>query len=559
MSSTNHYPVLIIGGGPVGLMLSALLSRESVKSLLVERNTHTTDHPQAHVVNLRTMELFQQLGIADGVYAEALDFHWASSVRWVTSLLGEEFACIGTGPTDEEIVKLGQASPAIPASCAQDKVEPLLREKAEAGIGEVRFATELLSFEASEAGVTAVLRASDGEQTVTADWLVGCDGAGSRVRAQQGIEMKGLGALAHIVGIYFHADLRERLAKQAAILYFTIDEHDPGIMIAMDGGTRWVFHASWDEQRQALEDFDEARCTEILQRAIGDEVDVDIRSVKPWTMSAQVAERYRNGRVLLAGDAAHRFPPTGGFGLNSGVQDAHNLAWKLAAVIQGHAGEALLDSYESERKPVAEINCDFSARNAQGIGEVNGPGAVAKAQQLASGEYSFADIAEQIQAVANRERAHFGAIGLDLGFCYEEGALLPDGTEPPHRDNIELQYVPNARPGSRAPHCMVTVNGQLLSTLALFEGNLTLLVDGQTDTWRAAVDAGDYPIRVFCCAEDIQDAEGQLAALYGIHGGAVLVRPDGHVAWRSPGPVADPAIVLSDIGSKILCQPVEEV
>ncbi|MEM1112757.1 MAG: FAD-dependent monooxygenase [Pseudomonadota bacterium] len=555
MSASQHIPVLIVGGGPVGLMLSALLSRYGVESLLVERESSTTNHPQAHVVNNRSMELFQQLGIDADIYANSLGFEWVSNVRWVENMLGREFASIRTGPTEEQIARFADISPAVPASCPQDRVEPVLLAKAQQGPGEISFGTELLSFEARDDGIQAILRSANGEHSLSADWLVGCDGAGSQVRTQSNITMSGLGALAHVVGIYFHADLGERLADRPAILYFTVDTDEPGIMISMDGSERWVFHAMWDESRQDLSTFNDARCRAIIQRAVGDDIDVDIRSVKPWTMSAQVADSYRKGRVMLAGDAAHRFPPTGGYGLNSGVQDAHNLAWKLAAVVRGQAGEALLDSYGSERQPVALINCEFSARNAMGIGEVNGAGAKAKAEQVSSGEHSFEEVSQQIRSVAERERAHFGALGLDLGFTYEQGALITDGSEPPARDNPELDYIPNARPGARAPHCWVRSRGEQQSLLSLFEGHMTLLVDGEADAWRSAATGCDYPIQVFAIGHDLEETGASIAELYGIAGGAVLVRPDGHVGWRSATEVPEPAATLNHVLSSILQKP----
>ena len=200
-----------------------------------------------------------------------------------------------------------------------------------------------------------------------AAWVVGCDGAASTTRRLAGIPMEGPEALAHVVGIYFHADLESLAVERPAVLYWTIDEEVPGTFIALDGSQRWVFHAAWDTERSSIESYSEERCREILRRAIGLDVKTEIRSVRPWTMTAQVAARYREGRVLVAGDAAHRFPPTGGFGMNTGVQDAHNLAWKLAAVLGGQAGPQLLDSYESERRPVGQGNCDWSARNAMGL------------------------------------------------------------------------------------------------------------------------------------------------------------------------------------------------
>jgi hypothetical protein len=263
-------------------------------------------------------------------------------------------------------------------------------------------------------------------------------------------------------------------------------------------------------------------------------VGTEIRSVRPWTMTAQVAARYREGRVLLAGDAAHRFPPTGGFGMNTGIQDAHNLAWKLAAVLGGQAGAALMDTYESERLPVGASNCEWSAQNALGLASVIGPGAIHQAKRLVEGEVTFEALSAEVQDLANREAAHFGALGRDLGFTYERGALVPDGSAPTERENADAEYVPNARPGARAPHFGVLKAGQLLASLDLFEGRWTLLAGpAKADVWRRAARAAPLPIAVEVVGQDIEDPAGAFSSLYGVTDGAVLVRPDGHVGWRA--------------------------
>ena len=533
-------PVLIVGGGPTGLVLSVLLSRFGVESLLVERDPSTCDHPQAHVVNLRSMEIFRLLGLHDDIQAEALSLERGGFVRWVQSMAGGEFANLGLVPPAEEIQRLAGFSPSRMASCAQDRIEPLLANLAARGPGRIEFATELVSFEPGSDGVTARVRCAGAEREVRAQWLVGCDGAASTTRACAGIPMEGPEALAHVVGIYFHADLEAIMNKRPGMLFWTIDEEIPGTFIALDGRLRWVFHMSWDTERASLESYTEERCREVLRRAIGSDVETEIRSVRPWTMTAQVAARYREGRVLLAGDAAHRFPPTGGYGMNTGIQDAHNLAWKLAAVLGGEAGAGLMDTYESERLPVGASNSEWSVRNALGLASVIGPGAMHQARRLAEGEVTFEALSAEIQALANREAAHFGALGRDLGFSYEQGALVPDGSPPPERADADAEYVPNARPGARAPHFGVLKDGQLLSSLDLFDGCWTLLAGpAEADAWRRAARGAALPVEVAVVGQDIQDPAGIFPSLYGVTDGAVLVRPDGHVGWRSQAAPGD--------------------
>ena len=567
LGDPDRVPVLIVGGGATGLTLSALLSRYGVRSLLVERNPSTCDHPQAHVINRRSMEIFRQMGLASEIQRHALPAPAMSYVRWVTDLGGAELAVLNLSPETERIEAFMSASPAMPASCGQDRLEPLLAALAAKGPGSTLFGTEMVNLEATGDGVAATLLGPDGERTVNADWVVACDGAASPTRKIVGIPMEGPEALAHVVGIYFHADLSEIVENRPAVLYWAISEDASGTFIAIDGRERWVFHAAWDTDQLSLESYTEQRCHQILQRALGSELsrktEIEIRSIRPWTMSAQVAERYREGRVLLVGDAAHRFPPTGGFGMNTGIQDAHNLAWKLAAVIEGSAGSTLLDSYESERLPVGRENCAWSARNAAGLASVNGPGAVHQAARLARGDVSVEELAREIQQVADREVGHFSALGRDIGFHYESGALFPDGSEPPHLEDPDRDYVPSARPGARAPHHGLVRAGELISTLDLMSHQWTLLAGAtRAEAWRTAAASSGFPIQFVGVASgldssiddnaEIRDPSGSFTSLYGINEGAVLVRPDGHVAWRAHDFVENAADELRRVLAKIL-------
>jgi hypothetical protein len=285
---------------------------------------------------------------------------------------------------------------------------------------------------------------------------------------------------------------------------------------------RWRYQAPFHPQRgERPEDFPVERCVQLVRSAVGiDDLQVDVLSAAPWSGTAAVCERFRDGRVFLAGDAAHAISPAGGQGMNVGIHGVHNLAWKLAAVVHGRAGEALLDTYEAERRPVAlAVNADV-------------------VQNVAAGP------AVRVEQFSNRGRV--------LGVAYSSEAVVPDGTDLPTVANPVVDYVPNARPGSRAPHAWLFRDGRQISTLDLFDTHFVLLAGPAGSTWICAGEqlARQLGVPLQCYSvgpdEPLIDRSGRWLTLYGLgSGGAVLVRPDGHVAWRSPTLTANPASSLT--------------
>ena len=551
MNEIEEVPVLIVGGGPTGLTLSILLSRLGVPSLLVEADPGTCDHPQAHVVNRRTMEIFRSIGIEDAVHGQS-DPLAQGAIRFVTSVAGEALASFSVRLSESHMASRRAASPCEGTSCPQDLIEPLLAAKAQEGPGRILFATELTRFERDEEGVLATVAEAGKSRRIRARWLVGCDGASSITRTLAGIEMQGLPTLAYIVGIYCHMDLSPWLGRRPTLLVWTIDAENPVTFIHM-GHDRWSVQTAFSGGHVELEEFTPERCVQIVRHAVGSDVEIDVRSVKPWAMTAQTARKWRQGAVFLAGDAAHRFPPTGGYGLNTGVQDAHNLAWKLAAVLGGGAGEALLDTYEAERCPVAVSNCEFSVRNAQGFAKLMGPGAAAQGQRLASGEVTLEELSAEIQELLDAQASHFDSPGRELGFCYQNGAMVPDGTALPDVADSDRDYVPSARPGARAPHLWLQRDGERVSTLDLFGNGFVLLTGpAQASAWHSAANGLSAEVEVVVVSDSVVDVDANWRVLYGVEDGAVLIRPDGHVGWRSRCAVDNPQGLLREVLDRVL-------
>ena len=400
-------PVVIVGGGPVGLTLSILLSRLGVDSQLVERRAAPTAHPQAHFVNTRTREIFRpMLGLDDAVArAQPPLEDWRHFIYSTRMLGGVELGRVDH--FDEKGSERGsvEISPTSVAHLSQHRLEPMLLARAldahPRGAAGISLRTECVGFTQDDAGVTAELASSfdddrdDGEvdvevvrspftqkkktSSLRGAFLVAADGAGGGARARLGVSVTGSPAMQHLVNVHFTSPKLAdalRAAGRAAMLYFVFNPDVVAVVVAHDvtegGGGDFVAQIPFFPPTQSLaEDFGASRCAALVRRAIGDDVDVDdvsIRSVRAWTMGATVADRFAEGRVFLAGDAAHAFPPAGGFGMNTGVQDAHNLAWKLAAAALGRGGAfpdvaKLAASYDAERRPVAIGNARVSVRN----------------------------------------------------------------------------------------------------------------------------------------------------------------------------------------------------
>ncbi|MFF8940591.1 FAD-dependent oxidoreductase [Streptomyces paradoxus] len=532
---TISVPVLIVGGSLVGLSTSLFLGRLGVPHVLVERHAGTSIHPRGRGNNVRTMELFRVAGAETAIKEAAATLAVNHGILQTPTLVGDAgewlFKDIDPGGG------LARFSPSAWCLCSQNDLEPVLLDHARGHGGDLRFSTELMSFDAGDTGVTAVVKSREtGEHTtIRADYLVAADGPRSPVREQLGIAQSGPGDLFHNVSLTFRS---RRLAdvvgeRHFIVCYLTNPEAD-GALLPVDNRENWVFHAPWHpEDGQTLEEFTDERCIEHIRRAVGvEDLDVEITGKAPWHAAQRVARSYRSGRVFLAGDSAHEMSPTGAFGSNTGIQDAHNLAWKLAAVLDGWAGERLLDTYDAERRPVAEAT---SARAA-----------------ARSAEHSHPGFAPPAGAGGGPQR---GILNVALGYRYPQGAVVgADPTAPVVPEALDL----TGGPGSRAPHLWVRRGDERMSTLDLYERSLVLLSDAaEPNAWHEAAVrlAGElslplesYRVGTGPLADLVPEDAADWAERHGTGpGGAVLVRPDGFVAWRSPGPAPDAEGVLREV------------
>jgi 2-polyprenyl-6-methoxyphenol hydroxylase-like FAD-dependent oxidoreductase len=521
-------PVLISGGGPVGLTASLLLSRHGVRSLLVERHPGTALTPKARGINARTMEIFRQCGIDAAVRAAGLAEGRLGLIVWTETLAGREIERRVPGRATPKNMAV---TPVKNCLCAQDDLEPVFRRLAEAaGPGTLRFNTELTSFSQRPGAVTGLLtdRMTGEETPFTARYLIAAEGAQSRVRRALAVKMIGEENVYDSVNILFHADLTQWVAHRSAALYFVEQEDLRATFLTINGRDRWGFLIHGPKQYGwRPQDFTPEFCTELIRKAVGvEDLDVSVLGVNPWQASAIVSDRYRVGDVFLAGDSAHEMPPTGGFGLNTGVQDVHNLAWKIAAVLFGKADDKLLDSYHAERQPLGRIITQNSLANALSMGRT----------------------ARQSNVLPRPE--FLNEQGLIFGACYRSTAVVPDGTPPVAVDDPVTEYVPSARPGSRAPHVRLKRGDEQISTIDLFGPHFVLLAGRDGDAWRrAAQGLGTSwpPLIAFTVGKDgdLSDPDGDWHDAYGVDpDGMVLVRPDGHVAWRSRSGASNPLEVL---------------
>ena len=503
--------------------------------MLIEKHDSTSWHPKTRNFNTRTMEIARGWGGAVYKRLRSIDTPpgWKSPIRFTRTATGEEFGVIeskgfeGPGP---------DVSPALPIMSSQELIEAILLDAVRAsGMVDVRFATEAtrLARGGGPGDETVALevrsRAGGAAETLTAPALVAADGSASLVRGELGVELEGSMELSHIVNCYFRADIERHLGDRKGVLFFVMNEHATGVLQPLDGAGRWLCQIAVSPDDWSLDVFTHERARAWIRGAVGvDGLAPEVLSLGLWKLNATVAERFVQGRVLLCGDAAHQFPPTGGLGVNTGLQGMHNAMWKLAWFVRGLAGWPLVATYETERREVAQRITSQSLQNSINVQMIN-----AAAARGAEGVLG----AEQVVTESRRYGNHHG---VEFGIDYQSPAVVPDGTQPPAVADSYSDYAPSATPGARAPHVWLGRPDARLSTLDLFGTGFTLLAGPGGDAWRAATAEAQRQVGVpidgyRIGAPGLHDLGG-FAEAYGIGAeGAVLVRPDGHVAWRSAG------------------------
>jgi 2-polyprenyl-6-methoxyphenol hydroxylase-like FAD-dependent oxidoreductase len=521
----EHRQVVISGAGPVGMIMALELSMHGVGSALVEQSPHTTPFPKMDLTNARSMELLQRLGLADDIRSVGVAPEHSFDVVFCTSMDGHEVGRWHYPSVNEMQGWMAETDDGTAPAQAwqrvtQIEVERVLMERclADPNIEVLRpWRVANVTQDDDGVDVTIVSPVGGADVILRADYLVGCDGAGSVVRRAMGLTMEGERAVVTFCQVHFKSHDRGTLHRHGQFWHAFFVGGGVGAIIAQDEENTWTLQTTAIVDGVRTEDIDKQ---ELLDKVCGRSLAIDeVLQSSVWQANVLVADRYRQGRVFVAGDAAHEFIPTGGYGLNTGFADAINLGWKLAAVLRGFGGEALLDSYETERRPVAIVGRDWSFRHL---------GIHINAQQLADPELIHADTAAgeahraTLAEYFSANTGEHGSWGVEMGYRYDSPVIAGDGVTPPEFDGAH--YVPTTAPGSRAPHITLPDG---TSPLDAFRDGYTLVsftgdVSGNELTKAAA--AAGTPFTVLAIADP------KAKEIY--ERDLVLVRPDGHVAWR---------------------------
>jgi putative polyketide hydroxylase len=505
-------PILIIGAGPVGLAASIALSRQGIHNMVIEKHPGISIHPKARGINVRTMELCRIWGVEPFIRQAELP-ESARRFLWMNHVQGEIKGEVSFVAAQEAI------SPAEPCLLSQDILEQkLLTCLKNQPKAQVYFNHRVTHIEQNNEFVYCELENNvDATKTkIQCQYLIAADGAHSFVRKKLKIDMEGIPYLGTHVSVYCETDLSPWLSnKPFAVMAFTDKKQMGHVMMAVDLKHRWIFSK---RVAAANETLTEEQGIELVRATIDKpDLSVKVRNISKWEMAALNAKQYQQGRIFLCGDAAHRIPPTGGMGMNTGIGDAHNLAWKLAYVIHGYAEKSLLNSYETERKPLAQTTIDWSVNNAERL------------------RFIFQALSEEnndaFREGLQEQTKHINHIGLDVGHIYDSDALYPGHAEAPSFN--PNQYKSKAIVGMRAPHCWISYNNRMISTIDLFETHYVLIAGEHCPLGKLKPPIPEhYPITTLIIGKDLHILKQDFYTCYQLtKEQAILVRPDGYIAW----------------------------
>lgn len=572
--------VLVVGSGPAGASASLALSSLGVANVVVTRHRWLANTPRAHITNQRAMEIFRDLGVEEDVIAKATPRHLMGNNVFCESLTGEELGRLyswGNHPSRQADYDL--ASPTAHCDCPQDLLEPILIGAAAARGAQVRFFTEYLSLKQDADGVTAMVRdRADGrEYPIRAKYLLGADGGNSKVAADIGIPIKGKMGVAGSINIVFHADLSRYVAHRPSVLYWVLQPGSDiggigmGLVRMVRTWNEWLIVWGYDIN-QPPPKVDEKAAISVVRSLVGDDsIPIKIRSTSTWTVNHAYAARNTVGRVFCMGDAVHRHPPSNGLGSNTSIQDAHNIAWKLALVLRGKASPSLLTTYDDERSPVARQIVDRANQSIREFGPIFEALGLTETKNVAKMRANMeARKKDNAKSARQREKLRrailfksyeFNCHGVEMNQRYQSAAVVKDGTpEPKWQRDRELYYQPSTRPGAHLPHAWFGREGRRVSTRDLAgKGRFSLFTAIGGDCWekaaRAVVKQTGVDIAVYVVGPGREHAD-----LYGAwadlretdESGCILVRPDGIVGWRCNKAYANAQARLTKAMAQIL-------
>ena len=572
---TVETDVLVVGAGPTGLSAAILLADYGISAVTINQYAGTAHTPRAHITNIRTMEMFRDMGIERDIAAVSYKLSFLCNNVMTESLAGSEMArYMSYGSGADRISDYAQASPTIPLNAAQHVMEPVLLKAAHDRGADVRFSNKLVRIEQSADGVLATIvdLTTDEEYCVRARYAIGADGGRSIVASQLGVQFEGEAGLRDMVNVWMDVNLEMYTSYRPGVIYSILKPHEYGwvnfgAFICVSPWNDWIFASP------GTADIPEAELLDRVRQAIGDpDIAIRVKNISGWQVNHLFATTYTVGRVFLAGDAAHRHPPAGGLGTNTSVQDVYNLIWKLALVLQGKAGPGLLDSYHDERMPVGKFIVERAIKSLYNQDEVAtalGSTGDAAEQRCPNIDDVFGDTPAALARRTALARAvkmqdyRSNALGVELGQHYTSGAVVDDGRPvPPFDKDPELHYRPSTRPGGFLPHAWIERDRQRVSSIEVVGGGRFALIVGiGGEAWHKAASslAEEFGIELPVCAIGsrcvFDDVYGDWARIRDIgDSGAILVRPDRYIAWRCHDLPDDPQGTLRAVLQQVLAR-----